>query len=178
MIFVASPPPSLNAAQTVILSQESDPRQSEISEYLDTWREYSLTSLRSLRSGQVRALDIDFAPVGNQLDLLVNLHDGWDGYSAPRPLESTIKEARNVLVKLQEELLRPNRVGASAEGGIAISFYAPGDRRAQLELLNNGEKFIHLYDLNGNSSTHEWPANYSAEQFGSLVDPLVDYLWK
>jgi len=129
-----------------------------------------------LRDGQVRALDSDFASLNKQLDELTGLSTGWDGYSAPTPSTSAVSDARELLRKLQGELLKPYRVSASAEGGVAFSFRASRGRRVQIELLNEGEKYAHLYDTLGNSYTHEWPQNFENAAISTLFEPILNYL--
>jgi hypothetical protein len=107
-------------------------------------------------SSQIGALDIDFEPIHKQLDGLGNLEWGWDGYDAPKPSPEAIDAARSILEKMQGELVKPVWISASADGGVAFTFAAGGIRRAQVEVLNNGERFAHLYDLNGNSHTEDW----------------------
>jgi hypothetical protein len=156
--------------------EERDPRLSDISGYLDRLHEYIAQSLGHLRDSQIKALDSNFAPLDQRLDRLAGLDVGWDGYGAPAPTLHAVREAREVLRQLQEELITPQRLSASAEGGIAFSFKASGDRRAQIEILNSGEKFVHLYDLLGNSYTHDWSDLYGNEPFSNLLKPLLSYM--
>ena len=172
-------PPVLTLPQRALPIQEEDPRRSvptEYSEYLSQLDSYVQCSLEELRKGQIKALDDEFATLDVQLDRLTALNEGWDGYDAPVPSPQAVNESRQILRQLQGELIKPQRISASAEGGIAFSFKASGERRAQIEVLNNGERFAHLYDLRGNSYTHEWPENYQSHPVSSLMEPILNYM--
>ncbi len=153
-----------------------DPRTNEFSEFLDRLHGYTSESLRHLRESQRIALNTDFADLEKQLDALAGLKSGWDGYDADVPSTVVIGEARKVLRSLQNQLATPDKVGPSAEGGVAITFRSPGDRRVQIEILNNGERFAHLYDLHGNSNTNDWPEIDIDVNFESLLIPVRAYL--
>lgn len=174
MIFAENT--DLKMPQSVLLEPKNDPRKSEMSEYLDRVRSYVAQSLESLREGQIKALDSAFVPLDQQLDCLESLQEGWDGYYAEVPSMKSLSDARDILKRLHQELIRPQRISASADGGVAFSFRASGERRAQIEILNNGEKFAHLYDLRGNSYTNQWPTSYNEESFRSLLQPIMAYM--
>jgi hypothetical protein len=179
MAALASLNPILNMPQTVLPQRETDPRISDTSdtaEYLRRLNDYIFESIGSLRIGQIKALDSDFAPLDQQLDRLTGLAEGWDGYDAPVPSGRAIAEAREILRQMQQELVTPQWIGASADGGVAFSFAASNDRRAQIEILNNGEKFAHLYDLKGNSHTEEWTENLHGQIFRNLLEPILHYI--
>lgn len=181
MAVLAYPSPILNFPQTVLPQEERDPRilflseTADTAEYLVRLHTYIFRSIESLRNGQIKALDSDFAPLDQQLDRLAELSEGWDGYEAPSPSSQAIDEAREILRLMQQELVRPQWISASAEGGVAFSFAATGDRRAQIEVLNDGEKFAHLYDLHGNSHTEEWKGNLKDQPFAKLLEPIRNY---
>jgi hypothetical protein len=124
----------------------------------------------------MKALDIDFIRLDQEIVELADLNEGWDGYTAPAPSMVALNEARYVLRELHDEVLLPQAIGASGEGGVAFTFRANKDRRAQIEILNNGERFAHLYDLSGNSYTHEWPEGYKEIPFENLLEPVVTFM--
>jgi len=171
--------PSLCTRQTVLPEQERDPRASEptdVASYLSRLHAYMQYSVQELLCSQVKAMDVDFAPLEKQLDGLTHLQEGWDGYDAPTPSTQAIEQAQNVLRGMQGQLIRPQWISASADGGVAFSFAASDKRRAQIEVLNNGEKFVHLYDLDGNSHTEEWQGNVKDRSFNILLEPIIHYL--
>lgn len=179
MAALAHPSSILNLPQTVLPQEERDPRISETAgtaEFLSRLHTYIFQSIGSLRISQIRALDSDFAPLDQELDRLTELSEGWDGYDAPVPSCQAVEEAREILRLMQQELIRPQWISASAEGGVAFSFAASGDRRAQIEILNDSEKFAHLYDLHGNSYTEEWKGNLEDQPFAKLLEPIRNYL--
>ena len=73
-----------------------------------------------------------------------------------------------VLASLREATLIPERVLPSAEGGVAFVFSSTGENRAVIESLNDGEDFILLYDLQGNSKTIEWTGDISKDLLGTV----------
>ena len=180
MAALAHPNPTLNLPQTALFHNETDPRVSDRNDtatYLKQLHGYVFESIQSLRLSQIRALDSAFATFDLQLDGLGQLAEGWDGYDAPVPSAEAIRSGREILRRLQEELLVPNWVSASADGGVAFSFAAPGNRRAQIEVLNNGEKFAHLYDLTGNSHTEDWAGTAQNKPFKELLEPVLHYIY-
>jgi hypothetical protein len=133
-------------------------------------------SIQELLCSQAKALDVDFAPLEKQLEGLNTLQVGWDGYDAPTPSSQAIHDAQDVLRGMHKKLIRPQWISAAADGGVAFSFAAPDKRRAQIEVLNNGEKFVHLYDLDGNSHTEEWQGDLKDQSFNILLEPIIHYL--
>jgi len=162
--------------QQIEFVREVGPRMSEDAEIFHSIRRFSEDSFRQLQYGQIRALNSKFMSLGNELDTLREFEDGWDGYAAPAPSEYSLTVARTILGRLQESLVVPMRISACGDGGVAFSFSASGDRRAQIEVLNNGEKFAHLYDLSGNSYTYDWPQDIEQEPFGKLIEPIQNYI--
>jgi hypothetical protein len=171
--------PFMEPAVTVLPQGEHDPRiggASNAAGYIKEWNDFIVSSLKFLRNGQIEALTVDFAPLSKQLDQLKSLAVGWDGYDAPTPSADAIGAAKTLLQHMQNELLKPQRITPSAEGGVAFTFAATGQRRAQIELLNSGEKFAHLYDLNGDSRTEDWNENLEVVSIKRLLEPIRRYL--
>ena len=179
MATLAQPYSTLSLPRTALPENEFDLRVSDTADtanYLATLHAYIAFSVLALRRSQIKALDTDFAPLKRQLQELPQLQVGWDGYDAPPPTLQAIDRAQDILQKMQDELVRPQWVSASAEGGVAFLFTAPNKRRAQIEVLNNGDKFVHLYDLDGYSHTEEWQNDLKDQPFGKLVEPILHYL--
>ena len=179
MATLAQSYPTLSLPLTGFPDQGQDPRVSDgadIASYLTALRAYVNFSIFDLRQGQMKAMDIDFAPLKKQLEGLKQLQVGWDGYDAPKPSSTAIEAARDVLRRMQKELVKPQWISASADGGVAFSFAALDKRRAQVEVLNNGERFVHLYDLDGDSRTEEWQGDLQEQPFNKLLKPIIDYL--
>jgi len=70
---------------------------------------------------------------------------GWDGYDAPAPNDTSVARTLAVLSKVRDSKLTPYSVLPSADGGIGISFRGNGNKRAVLELLNDGTSSYMLY---------------------------------
>jgi hypothetical protein len=70
---------------------------------------------------------------------------GWDGYDAPAPNDASITRTLAVLSRVRVSNLSPYSVLPSADGGVGISFRGNGNKRAVLELLNDGTSSYMLY---------------------------------
>ena len=179
MAALAYPFSTLRMPQTVLPKDEPDPRVSDtadIAEYLERLNTYVYDMTSSIRVSQIKALDSEFATFAKQLDGLSNLAEGWDGYNAPKPSRQAIDEAKAILQGMQEELVKPYWISASADGGVAFLFASPGNKRAQIEILNNGEMFSHLYDLDGNSRTEDWTENPEGKTLRGLLEPILQHV--
>jgi hypothetical protein len=84
------------------------------------------------------------------------LEPGWDSYDGPVPSPESVTTAQRILGFLENTDLRPERVLASADGGTAIVFISPTDRRAFIEVTNHEGTQLVLYDLQGNCQTLPW----------------------
>ncbi len=72
------------------------------------------------------------------------LRRDWDTYGAEPPSERARSQAMWILDQLEGSSLPPNRLMASAEGGIAMSF-VEGNNRAEIEVYNDGEIVAAVY---------------------------------
>jgi hypothetical protein len=70
---------------------------------------------------------------------------GWDGYDAPAPNDESVTRTLEVLSKVRDSNLSPYSVLPSADGGVGISFRGNGNKRAVLELLNDGNASYMLF---------------------------------
>jgi hypothetical protein len=70
---------------------------------------------------------------------------GWDGYGAPIPTDQAITSAFALAETLQEMRFLPDKVLASAEGGVAMCYWNIS-RYAQIEILNSGEHSVTMFD--------------------------------
>jgi hypothetical protein len=110
-------------------------------------------------------------------DELRNLEDGWDSYNAPKPTECSIMRTAEILGYILPLGLKPNRILASAEGGVAIIFSGVDIRRALIEILNGGCIYTLLYDMDGFSNTLEWK-NCSEESTKNAVYSIQTWLYQ
>src|SRR5258707_15605595 len=71
-----------------------------------------------------------------RLSSLTDLRQGWNGHDAPAPNKQSVANARRFLAVVASSAADPERVGASAAGGVAITFRKE-DRKVLVECLNN-----------------------------------------
>jgi hypothetical protein len=76
----------------------------------------------------------------DKLERFAALRDGWNGYTAPKPNELSIRTARQFLEALQAADCEPTRVAPSAMGGVAITRRA-GPRKVFVEFYNDGRVY-------------------------------------
>ncbi|MGC1870462.1 MAG: hypothetical protein WA700_05845 [Acidobacteriaceae bacterium] len=118
----------------------------------------------------------EFLRLFDELACVAQIKNGWDGYTAPAPRADTIATAELVLRGLQRRLVTPDWITSSAEGGVAISFLSKSARRALIELLNDGENYVLLYDLQGKTQTIELTEQFDDNGLERLVSILESYL--
>lgn len=83
---------------------------------------------------------------------------GWDGYYAPAPNEMSVTLTVGILGNLKNSELNPFSVLQSADGGIGISFRGRENRRAVLEILNDGSASYMLYGKGGPMQSGDFDA--------------------
>lgn len=81
----------------------------------------------------------------SSIDTYTSLADNWDTYGAEKPSPHSIEATYRFLQKLFAELLVPNRVIPSAEGGMAVYFNSD-NRTAYLEYRNSREVILAMFD--------------------------------
>lgn len=118
----------------------------------------------------------EFAKLFDELARVAEIKNGWDAYNAPAPNSDAITFAELVLRKFQRYLVKPDWITSSAEGGVAISFLSKSDRRALIEFLNDGEKYVLLYDLQGETQTIELSEQLEDNGFEQLISVLESHL--
>lgn len=129
---------------------------------------------RSFEGSYFLASQNVFDKIQRNVEVLSQLPTNWNSYGAPAPEPSSIQRAKPILKALRTKLLEPDRVFASADGGVSLVFVSRTESRAAIESLNSGERFILLYDLSGNSKTIDWPED--DDQGLTLVDKLRNHL--
>lgn len=108
----------------------------------------------------------------SKIEGMENLEHGWDGYQADPPSTTTIDQARTILQTLYRMNLEPNRVAASAEGGITLAFYN-SERYGDIELLNSGEVLAITSSGNGNPEVWEVSGD---KQIKEALGKIRDYI--
>jgi|SRR5271163_4393278 len=81
----------------------------------------------------------------SSLDACATLADNWDSYDAAKPAKHSIEAADRFLERLFDEMLMPNRVIPSAEGGIAVYFNSD-KKAAYVEYRNSREVILAMFD--------------------------------
>jgi hypothetical protein len=84
-----------------------------------------------------------------------------------------IAGALRVLLGMKSTWIRPERVAASAEGGVGI-IYRRGGRFASIESLNSGEIIVLISDGTGNARA--WEIDASRENLTSTTQTLREHL--
>jgi hypothetical protein len=85
------------------------------------------------------------------LDGLLFLKNDWNGYGSPKPTSESVRAARRLIRVMHAANALPDRVSASAEGGIALCFKA-SQRSADIEILNGRETLASTSDGRGDVS--------------------------
>jgi hypothetical protein len=83
-------------------------------------------------------LSADLKMVFTQLLKTLRASDNWNGYGSPAPKVQTIQRAIPFLVACLGVGLIPNDIGASPEGGMALSFFKD-DGYVAVEFYDSGE---------------------------------------
>jgi hypothetical protein len=116
-----------------------------------------------------------FEGLEDSVDNLISVSPNWNSYGSPAPTLESIDRAKHILRVLRARLLEPERVLPSADGGVSFTFISDTISRAAIESLNNGETYVLLYDLRGNSQTVEWPTSHTDAQL-DLIGRVATHL--
>jgi hypothetical protein len=97
------------------------------------------------------------AELWDDVDHMSTLHTDWNGYGSEPPNDVARDVAQQILMSATN-LIVPNRVAASAQGGVGICFYQ-GSRYADIECLNTGEILATTSDGSGRPGVWEVKLN-------------------
>ena len=109
----------------------------------------------------------------NQLRLLRNLHDDWNGYGSKAPNSIALINSQTVLDILHQINFPPMAIASSAEDGIAISF-CKGKKRAIIECYNDGNIAAAMYKID--SEPLVWNVGISEEDIKESVNRIYDFI--
>lgn len=130
------------------------------------------------RQLQVRwVMDPEDEPAGlpekfRQLESLSGLVKGWDGYQAEPPSATALENARSLLEALSGMEVVPERVGPSADGGVALILSTHPPYRA-IECFNDGEIVASLSDR---AFRHEaWETGLSPSALRATLERLGSF---
>jgi len=124
----------------------SDTEASEISPYTDIARDFRSVVRSSAEGSNFLNVQLQLQQALSEVRALHTVADDWDSYGTPAPTYSAMASATSVINLLKSVLVIPARILPSSEGGVAISFSGPEGRRALIETLNDGDKYIVLFD--------------------------------
>lgn len=126
-----------------------------------------------MSSGQVsKASTVEI--LGPALARLYSLEDNWDSNGAPAPNDRALALAERVFSTIAAATLRPDRIVASAEGGVAFVF-ANGDRVADIEALNSGELLASTVDY-GSDESRVWELTDSNHEIVAATETFRKFL--
>lgn len=98
------------------------------------------------------------------------LEENWNTYGASAPNDLAIESAAKALEYLNSLEVQPDRVAASSEGGVAVSFFE-NEEYADIEFFNTGE----IAAITSNASGREvWEVSDSEVE--SSLDTIVKYV--
>ncbi len=152
--------------------------------YYDTCERTSHTRFGMAKEMDPRWARIEDSQVLTQNDLIQHLQKeigrlsmlpaNWNGYSSPRPSLAAIREATAIVQRFRAFTFRPEKVTASADGGVSLVFVGHEKRRAVMESFGTEDDYVLFYDTDGNSRTSLWPKQEAAQ--GDLLNELQTYL--
>jgi hypothetical protein len=116
-----------------------------------------------------------FEKLESALDNLTQVLPNWNSYGSPAPTSTSVARAKQILWALRTRALEPERVLPSADGGVSFTFVSDTVSRAAIESLNDGEIYVLLYDLRGNSQTIDWPTSDRNAQL-DLIERVAAHL--
>ena len=103
---------------------------------------------------------------------LRQLDADWDSYGAEAPNEDAIQLARDLTCGLPEDS-KPSQIGASAEGGVCVSFFND-DRYGDVECFNTGEVLAAI--TKRGEDTEVWAVNPTSEAMREAVDRVRAFI--
>jgi hypothetical protein len=132
-------------------------------------------TMRSVENSRYLSSQSGFHLFAERLEQISETPENWNSYGSPAPNSLAIANAKPILGALRTKLLLPERILPSAEGGVAFTFVSETPSRAVIESLNDGERYVLLYDLQGNSKTIEWSTD-ETEHGLNLVEEIRVHL--
>jgi hypothetical protein len=106
----------------------------------------------------------------NQVEAWEALHVDWNGYGSEPPNRFAREMAGTILLSAANVIV-PNHVAPSAQGGVGICFYR-GNRYGDIECLNTGEILATISDGSGHPLV--WEVNPGAT--GRALERIGQYI--
>ncbi len=152
--------------------------------YFDTCERTSRAKSQTPKEIDPNWVGISGSQVLTQNDIIHNLQEAigelsllsenWNGYGSQRPSLAAIREAKAIVERFREFAFRPEKVTASADGGVGLVFVGHEKRRAVIESFGTEDDYVLFYDTDGNSRTSLWPKKEAAQS--DLLNELQTYL--
>jgi len=106
---------------------------------------------------------------------LGRLKEGWNSYSAPAPTPAAISNAKSLLTLAANAGMIPERIEASAMGGVGVTFTARS-REVAVEFYNPGNAHA-LFSDNETEALDTAPVAPGVEGYRRLLDEVHRYLY-
>jgi hypothetical protein len=144
-------------------------------QYYDTCERTSRARSQAAKEMDPKWVRIEDSQVLTQaIGRLSLLPENWNGYGSQRPSLEAIKEANVIVERFRAVDFRPEKVMASADGGVGLIFVGQEKRRAVIESFGSEDDYVLFYDTDGNSRTSLWPREEAAQS--DLLNELQTYL--
>lgn len=101
------------------------------------------------------------------------LPENWDSYGAEPPNENAAMRAEAALRILHRLNSPPDRLAASAEGGITLSFFH-GKKYGDLEFFNTGETLV--VTSNGIGTPEVWEVAEDNASLSNALEKIRDFV--
>ncbi len=106
---------------------------------------------------------------------LGKLKKGWNSYSAHPPTPAAIGNAKALLTLASDAGIIPERIEASAMGGVGVTFTA-GSREVAVEFYNAGNAHA-LFSDNETEALDTAPVTFGVEGYNRLLQQVRRYLY-
>lgn len=108
-----------------------------------------------------------------KIDGMRSLTSNWDTYGAEPPTEASLAKAKTVMETLYQMNFRPSRIAASAEGGVAISFFDQ-KRYSDIEILNT-EDVLAATSM-GDGNPRVWEVSAEDRGFVKTMEAIREFI--
>jgi hypothetical protein len=104
---------------------------------------------RSVSDSAFLHIEVNFARLEEDLQGLPTMHASIAEEGEERPSDGSIEASLLLLEELRIARVGVESVIPAADGGVAIVLAPSGDARAYLQILNNGERSLVMYNVAG-----------------------------
>ncbi|ADW70349.1 hypothetical protein [Granulicella tundricola] len=129
---------------------------------------------QGVETSRVLKQKIDVSHLQVDIANMAKLTNDWNGYDSPRPTTASLRAAMSVLDRFASLTIIPEKVTASADGGVALIFVGVEKQRAVIEVFGTEQDYVLLYDTDGNSFDIAWPIEVDSQN--AVLSKLQSYL--